>query len=95
MLDLKAAISVRLLLRMLYHFFSQSDSDRMHETCEEFNYQEMSSHAFLLSALVNVGLNLPFITCFCCSTNSASSSASSSRQIGFLLESMVVDYIYI
>ncbi len=30
---------------------------------------------------------------FCCSTNSASSSASSSRQFGFLLESMVVDYI--
>ncbi len=50
---------------------------------------------FFLSALVNVELNLPFITCFYCSTNSASSSTSSSHQFGFLLEYMVADYIII
>ncbi len=44
---------------------------------------------FFLSALVNVELNLPFITCFYCSTNSASSSTSSSHQFGFLLSALV------
>lgn len=80
MLDLKVAISVQFLLKTLYHFFLQPDGDQVHEVCEVFKCLEMSSHAFFLLALVNVGLNLPFITCFRCSTYSASISTSSSQQ---------------
>ncbi len=71
-LDLRAAISVLLLKRIFYHFFSQKDNERMQEICDAFISLEMSSHAFFFSALVNVGLHLPLIICFLSSTNSAS-----------------------
>jgi len=58
-----------------------------------FKWYIWTEQASSLSGLVNVGLNLPFVTCFCSSIYSASSCTSSSRQFGFLLESMVIDYI--
>ncbi len=50
MLDLKAAISVQLLERLLYHF-SLSDDEQMQEICDAIKSLETSSHAFFFSAL--------------------------------------------